>query len=56
MERIREAIKDRRQPSVSYEPLHGEDDSVPRHEALSKLSWLDYTIFSLLGVSMLWAW
>lgn len=56
MERIKEAIKHRRQPSLSYEPLHGDDDSLQQHEALSMFSWLDYTIFTLLGVSMLWAW
>ena len=55
MERIRDAIK-RRRSSVSYEPLdNGGNDDCQKEQDVP-FSWLEYTIFMLLGVSMLWAW
>ena len=56
MERIREAIKRRRRTSVSYEPLDGDHDASQSHAYRPTFSWLEYLIFLMLGVSMLWAW
>lgn len=54
-------------PSPEYERLHDEaqvdelDDDVsvsnsePR-QSTSNFSWLEYSIFLLLGIAMLWAW
>lgn len=61
MDRVRRFLTDR----VAYEPL---DDSAEadagehRHDVhgqerhLPRFSWLEYSVFFLLGVSMLWAW
>lgn len=56
MERIQEALK--RSSSASYEPLiaDSEDDGDPKPSVAKSFSWLDYSIFLLLGISMLWAW
>ena len=55
MERIRDALKRRQQPS--YEPLDGGSDSqLIESPHKPRFSWLEYSIFLLLGVSMLWAW
>ena len=55
MERIRDALKRRQQ--ASYEPLNGGSESqlIDGHHK-SRFSWLEYSIFLLLGISMLWAW
>lgn len=63
MDRFREALK----PGIPYEQVGTEDvpedevyeeergnASVPEEQ--SDFSWLNYTIFLLLGVAMLWAW
>ncbi|XTI90594.1 nucleoside transporter-domain-containing protein [Cenococcum geophilum] len=56
MERIRDFLQRR----SSYEPLEGGSESPdgeriedPKHR---KFSWIDYAVFFLLGISMLWAW
>ena len=55
MERIRNALQRRQQPS--YEPLDGASDSqIIENPHKSRFSWLEYSIFLLLGISMLWAW
>lgn len=55
MERIRKALKQRRSPA--YEPLDDDSDSnEPQRARKPRFSWLEYSIFLLLGVSMLWAW
>ncbi|KAL8822119.1 MAG: hypothetical protein Q9191_007140 [Dirinaria sp. TL-2023a] len=55
MERIREAIKQRR-VSASYEPLDdGTDGDLPRGDS-QRFSWLVYGVFLLLGIACLWAW
>lgn len=55
MERIRDAMK-QRPSSLSYEPLDDEADDERHKEREQQFSWLEYSIFLLLGVSMLWAW
>lgn len=57
MERARRVISD----SVAYEPLEDsvDDDTNPEHSQFqprSRFSRLEYGVFFLLGVSMLWAW
>lgn len=55
MERIRNTLKQWRSPA--YEPLDDDSDSNdPRGMRKLRFSWLEYSIFLLLGVSMLWAW
>ncbi|KAI9815476.1 MAG: hypothetical protein M1827_002610 [Pycnora praestabilis] len=56
MERIRDILK--RSPP-SYEPLEGGSigpDGERIDEAKERFSWVEYCIFLLLGVAMLWAW
>ncbi|KAJ5645409.1 hypothetical protein N7507_011420 [Penicillium longicatenatum] len=57
MERVRRLISD----SVAYEPLEDsvEDDTDTEHpqsQPQSRFSRLEYGVFFLLGISMLWAW
>ncbi|KAI9879780.1 MAG: hypothetical protein M1830_007222 [Pleopsidium flavum] len=57
MERIRKIFA-RRAPA--YEPVEGGsfDQNGERIESLNKenFSWLEYSVFLLLGIAMLWAW
>lgn len=65
MERVRKALG-RQHSSTStseYEPLTGTEEATPlegstvlegQHEL--PFSWIEYSIFALLGVAMLWAW
>jgi solute carrier family 29 (equilibrative nucleoside transporter), member 1/2/3 len=57
MDRIRRFFE--RKPA--YEPLANDtrdssDNEPPRRMKNDDFSWLEYTIFLLLGVAMLWAW
>jgi equilibrative nucleoside transporter 1/2/3 len=61
MDRLRNAFK----PKQAYEPLlaHDQDDedgTEYEDEGLAAeefpFSWVEYSIFLLLGVAMLWAW
>jgi len=55
MERIRNALK--RRSSQAYEPLdNGSSDELQERTRKQRFSWLEYSIFLLLGISMLWAW
>ncbi|KAI4100056.1 MAG: hypothetical protein L6R37_005696 [Teloschistes peruensis] len=62
MNKVRQALQGRRPVSPSYEPLdadadgHHDDelDDTDSHRPAS--SWVEYCIFLLLGVAMLWAW
>ncbi|KAF2735995.1 hypothetical protein EJ04DRAFT_433995 [Polyplosphaeria fusca] len=56
MERLRQLFKRR----DSYEPLEGgsegpDGEQIP-HPKHNTFSWIDYSVFLLLGVAMLWAW
>ena len=56
MERLRNILKKRRS-SPTYEPLDdGSGDLPPGRSCKERFSWLEYGIFLLLGISMLWAW
>lgn len=56
MERIRKLVRRR----SSYEPLEGGSvrPDGERIEGTDKerFSWLEYSVFFLLGIAMLWAW
>ncbi|KAI9754991.1 MAG: ERMES complex subunit [Chaenotheca gracillima] len=59
MERVRGLFRRRR--SASYEPLEGgspgpEEEHVEEQGEKNAFSWVEYSIFLLLGVAMLWAW
>ena len=56
MERIRNALK-KRHSSPAYEALDDGSGNKPIQKAYKEpFSWLEYIIFLLLGISMLWAW
>lgn len=62
MDRIRNAFK----PNQAYEPLLAQNDRDDDNGTESEdegpavedfpFSWVEYSIFLLLGVAMLWAW
>ena len=59
MERLRKAVGWEQQ-AIVYEPLEGgsigpDGERIDREDS-RPFSWLDYSIFLLLGVAMLWAW
>ncbi|KAL8949766.1 MAG: hypothetical protein Q9222_004145 [Ikaeria aurantiellina] len=61
MDKIRKALTRERPSSPSYEPLNPESNGHINEESQSTttsptFSWLEYSIFLLLGISMLWAW
>ncbi|KAI9767902.1 MAG: hypothetical protein M1840_005395 [Geoglossum simile] len=62
IERLRNYVRPRESlsPAVEYEPLEGgaigPDGERIQAECGTRFSWLDYSIFVLLGVIMLWAW
>lgn len=57
-------IKNLFRPRPDYEPLQNDrdrdDESVVSDSAESTVeppfSWIDYSVFFLLGIAMLWAW
>lgn len=56
MDRIRKALKKQRS-SPTYEPLDdGSNAQAAQTARGGQLSWLEYSIFLVLGISMLWAW
>jgi solute carrier family 29 (equilibrative nucleoside transporter), member 1/2/3 len=63
MERMRiamDSIRSYFNRENSYEPLEGGSESPDGEQILSpkhqQFSWIDYSVFLLLGVAMLWAW
>ena len=54
MERIRNALKSRLS-APAYESVN-DDDNDQSKPPKQRFSWLEYSIFLLLGISMLWAW
>lgn len=63
MDRIRRALT--RQPSSTpseYAPLNTDEATALEGSAVLQgqhelpFSWIEYSIFALLGVAMLWAW
>ena len=61
MERLKRLVKAQQPPEADYEPipndgLHGSDASEEEQEVKTPFSWVEYSVFFLLGVAMLWAW
>ena len=56
MDRIRKLFE----RQTSYEPLEGgsegPDGELIEHPQQEDFSWVDYSVFLLLGIAMLWAW
>lgn len=57
MNRLRRVI----QQQDSYEPLEGgsetpDGEQIEQRRSQTRFSWIDYGIFLVLGVAMLWAW
>ena len=55
MDRLRKFFL-REDTSGQYEPLDEANGQAPNSRKLSKFDWIEYGIFALLGVAMLWAW
>lgn len=59
MDRIRNIFQ-RELSEASYEPLQGGSERLDGEqieaEEQEDFSWIDYSVFLLLGVAMLWAW
>ena len=64
MDRLSRAFRGRRASEAAYEPIKDDDgidgsgsSSITQDTTLpARFSWVEYGIFVLLGVSMLWAW
>ena len=63
MERLTRLVrKQQPAPEVEYEPIRNdalEDIEAPViHEGRSEtpFSWLEYSVYCLIGIAMLWAW
>jgi equilibrative nucleoside transporter 1/2/3 len=66
MDRLREAQRrifgsdDPEGVDASYQPLEGGSEGLDgepiEHPSQQEFSWIDYSIFMLLGIAMLWAW
>ena len=54
MERLRNLIKKPLSAPV-YESIDDDEDNSGKAPK-QRFSWLEYSIFLLLGISMLWAW
>jgi solute carrier family 29 (equilibrative nucleoside transporter), member 1/2/3 len=58
MDRIRSMFAPKKVNEDEYEPLT--DDAVTLegsvYEDGTAFSWIEYSIFALIGVAMLWAW
>ena len=60
MDRFRSFFK-KREDEQEYQPLNDESqppEAPPEHHESDGIafSWIEYGIFALLGVAMLWAW
>ena len=60
MDRIRSFFR-KREDGQEYQPLNDESQSIEGPPERSEtdiipFSWVEYGIFALLGVAMLWAW
>jgi equilibrative nucleoside transporter 1/2/3 len=62
IDRVRALFK-KSESSQDYEPLYNDGDEDVRRPVLIRpdtaeapFSWLEYSIFLILGVAMLWAW
>jgi solute carrier family 29 (equilibrative nucleoside transporter), member 1/2/3 len=62
MDRIRSALGRRPSSASEYEPLHPDEATALEGSAVLDgqsevpFSWMEYSIFAVLGMAMLWAW
>lgn len=60
MEALKSAFKGRRASNTAYEPIGGESENgegtTSQASFKPRFSWIDYSIFVLLGIAMLWSW
>ncbi|KAL2133395.1 hypothetical protein VTI74DRAFT_2438 [Chaetomium olivicolor] len=59
MDRIKAFFAPAKTSPQEYEPLTDDDSGTLEgsiHEAEAPFSWIEYSIFALIGVAMLWAW
>jgi equilibrative nucleoside transporter 1/2/3 len=63
MDRVRKTFGRRASNASEYEPLHDPDEataldgsSVLEGQDEAPFSWMEYSIFAVLGMAMLWAW
>lgn len=61
MDRIRALFSPKKGNEQEYEPLTDDSSALGASESPVggeevQFSWLEYTIFALIGVAMLWAW
>ncbi|KAL2124324.1 hypothetical protein VTJ04DRAFT_689 [Mycothermus thermophilus] len=61
MDRIRAWLTPAKASTTDYEPLAGNEpgsleDAASRSHGAQPFSWLEYSVFGLIGVAMLWAW
>lgn len=59
MERIKSLFVPAKASSDEYEPLADDDSGTlegSTYEDGAPFSWIEYSIFVLIGVAMLWAW
>lgn len=59
MDRIRAFFRSQKTDAEEYEPLADDDSGTlegSTYDDGSPFSWVEYFIFALIGVAMLWAW
>ena len=59
MDRVRAFFAPAKASADEYEPLADDDSATLEgsvYEDSAPFSWIEYSIFALIGVAMLWAW
>lgn len=61
MDRLRRSMRQHSLVGSSYQPISPDQDddqdtTINQNRAETPFSWIDYGVFLLLGISMLWAW
>src|SRR5687767_8582540 len=63
MDRVRKTFGRRTSTASEYEPLHNSDEATALEGSAVldgqdevPFSWMEYYIFAILGMAMLWAW
>lgn len=61
MERFRDIFRRKAAAGEEYEPLTEESHALEESQILEAqdevpFSWIEYSIFALIGMAMLWAW
>lgn len=63
MNRVKNAFSRRLSSASEYEPLTGPEEATTLEGSAvldgqdeTPFSWMEYSVFAILGVAMLWAW